>query len=149
MQNISGFGLSGRLTASATFPSGFQITEWADDADPLDSPDLVLAETGMGLNGHMVTWSKPGGIEITLGVIPSSESDTNLDVLAQANRVANGKRGARDVINIVLTYPSGDVVTMATGVITSAPMASPVQSSGRMKSHMYKFVFEQVSKVKA
>jgi hypothetical protein len=149
MINISGFGLGAQVTASNTFPNGFNVTEWADDADPLDSPDLELADTGMGLNGDMVVWSRPMGIEISLNVIPTTESDTNLDVLAQANRVARGKRGARDTIGIVFTYPNGQIVTMSSGVMISGPMAPPVASAGRMKTHMYKFRFEQISKSNA
>lgn len=149
MNNISGFGLGAQLTASKTFPNGFAISAFADDADPLDSPDLELADTGMGLNGDMVVWSRPTGIEITLNIIPSTEEDINLDVLAQANRVAKGKRGARDLINIVVTYPDGKIATMSSGVMISAPTVAPVASAGRLKTHMYKFRFEQISKSNA
>lgn len=146
MINISGFGLGAQVTASRTFPNGFGITAWADDADPLDSPDLELADTGMGLNGDMVVWSRPTGIEVSINVIPGSEEDINLDVLAQANRVAKGKIGARDLIGMVFNYPDGKTAICSSGVIISAPMVAPVASAGRMKTHMYKFRFEQISK---
>lgn len=148
MINISGFGLEARITASNTFPNGFLVTEWADDADPLDTGDVDLADTGMGLNGDLVVWARPQGIEITLSVIPQSDSDANLAVLADANRIAKGKPISRDAIGIVFTYPNGQVVTMSKGIIVSAPMLNQVASAGRLKTKTYKFRFEQITKAK-
>jgi hypothetical protein len=146
MLNISGFGLSARIIASKTFPNGFTLTEFADDADPLDTPDLDAADTAMGLNGDLVVWSRPQGIEISTNVIPTSPGDTNLDILLNANRVAKGKASAKDVISIVFTYPSGLVVTMNSGLIISGAMLPQVASAGRLKTRMYRFRFEQITK---
>jgi len=148
MINISGFGLSAQVVASNTFPAGFPVTEWADDADPVDSPDLDLGDTAMGLNGDMIVWSTPKGLEVSLNVIPTSTGDINLDVLAQANRLAKGKTSARDIITMVFTYPSGAIVTMSSGLIISAPMVPQVASAGRLKTRMYRFRFEQITKAR-
>lgn len=144
--NISAFGLSANITASATFPNGFTVTEFPDDTDPLDSPDLEIAQTAMGLNGDMVTWTHPEGIEIVIGVIPGSQSDINLGVLHNANRVAKNKTSAGDKVSAVFTYPNGSVVTCSEGVMTTGPVLSSVSSSGRKKSKQYRFKFEQVTK---
>lgn len=146
MLNISGFGLAANIVASNTFPSGFALTEFADDADPLDSPDLELADTGYGLNGNMVVWSRPQGLEIVLAVIPNSDGDINMQVLVEANRVGFKKRGARDLINIALTYPSGEQATMASGVIMTGPFTKRIASAGRFKTNTYRFRFEEVSR---
>jgi hypothetical protein len=146
MVNISGFGLSAQVIASSTFPNGFQVTAFADDADPLDSPDLQAADTAFGLNGDMLIWSRPAGIEISINVIPDSPDDKNLYALLDANRVAKQKNGARDTVGIVFTYPSGQVVNTSKGAIISGPMLNQVASSGRLKTHMYRFRFEQISK---
>lgn len=146
MQNISGFGLSARITASVTFPNGFDLSEFADDTDPLDSPDLEIAESGFGLNGDMVVWSRPTGIEVTFGVIPRSTGDQNLAILAEANRVAKNKRGARDQIGIVWTYPDGMIVNCSPGIMVTGAIIPQVSNAGRIKTRMYRFRFESVSK---
>jgi len=146
MQNISGFGLSANIVASNSFPNGFPLTEFADDVDPLDSPDLELADTAYGLNGNMVVWSRPQGLEIVFAVIPNSEGDLNLQALVEANRVGYKKRGARDVINIAMTYPSGEQVTMASGVVVTGPFTKRIASAGRFKTNTYRFRFEEVSR---
>lgn len=146
MINVSGFGLQGRLTASNTFPTGFSITEFADDQDPLESPDFTAADTAMGLNGDFLVWSRPAGIEISVNVIPFSQADVNLDILLEANRVAKNKSSARDVVNIVFTYPGGTVASLQKGVMVIGTVAPPVQSSGRIKTKTYRFRFENITK---
>lgn len=149
MLNISGFGYSAVITASKTFPNSFTLVDFADDGDPLDSPELPAADTGFGLNGDMLVWTHPQGVEVTFMVIPTSEGDINLDILLDANRVGKKKTSARDIINIVHTYPNGDVVTLSNGVIISGNMLPGVAGSGRLKSRPYKFRFERITKSRA
>lgn len=146
MLNISGFGLQAVIKASSSFPASFTVVDFADDADPLDSPDLVAADTAFGLNGDMLVWTRPAGIEIVLNVIPTSASDSNLAVLLDANRVGKNKSSARDQISMVITYPNGLIGNLSKGVIISGPILPNVASAGRMKTRLYRFRFEQVSK---
>ena len=146
MINISGFGLQAQIIATNTFPNGFNLTEFADDADPLDSPDLEAADTAMGTNGDLIVWSRPQGIEISFNVIPTSPSDTNLDVLLSANRVAKGKTSAKDNVTVIVTYPNGAIATMSQGSIISGAILPQLASSGRLKTRMYRFRFEQITK---
>jgi len=144
--DVSGFGLRLRITASRTFPAGFTVTQFADDADPLDIPSLQIADTAMGLNGDLVSWSKANPIKPTVNVIPGSEDDRNLAVLLEANRVGRGKSGARDVITMTGTYPDGRSVTLSQGVITDGMPGNSVASAGRLKSKSYAFAFEALSR---
>lgn len=147
MINISGFGLSARLVASNTYPNGITLTAFADDADATDFPDLQVGDTGFGLNGDMAAWSKATGPEIGFNLIPTSDDDINMETLLEANRVGKGKRGARDIISIVVTYPNGSVVTLSSGIIIVGSLNPGVQQSGRMKTRQYRFRFERVNKV--
>lgn len=146
MLNISGFALSALVSASATFPNGVVVKAFGDDADPLDSPDFAAADTAMGLNGDLIVWTRPSGIELALAVIPTSEDDINLETLLNANRVGKNKSGARDTVNIVITYPNGTRVTASQGVIVLGPVMMSVASAGRFKTRVYRFRFESVSK---
>lgn len=146
MINISGYGLQARLTASNTFPNGITITAFADDADSMDAPDFNLADTGNALNGELLVWSKPGPIEIGLNIVPTSDDDVNLDALAEANRVGKGKRGARDVINLVITYPNGSVISLNSGVMVLGSIVPSVTQAGRFRTRTYRFRFENDGK---
>lgn len=148
MINISGFGLTAQIVGSKTFPSGFTLTDFADDADPLDSPDFQAADTASGLNGDLIVWSKANGIELAVNVIPTSVGDDNLDALLDANRNGKGKSSAQDIVDIVFTYPNGQRVSCSNGVIIVGPMLPSVAGSGRLKTRQYRFKFEKVTKSK-
>lgn len=140
---ISGFGLRINIIASNTFPNGFIVSQFADDADPFDSPAIQLADKAMGLNGDLITWSKATPLEVTINVIPDSEDDKNLSALADANLVSKGKSSAKDVITMVRMDPSGDATTYSNGKLTNAMPGSSVASAGRKKTKAYTFAFER------
>ena len=148
MQDISGFGFQINLVASNTFPSGLSITQFADDADPFDTPAIALADKAMGLNGDLIVWSKASPIEVTVNVIPGSDDDTNLGILAEANRVGKGKVSAQDAINLTAIYPAspdnpdGKTLTLVSGRITNGMVGASVASAGRLKTKAYMFTFE-------
>lgn len=146
MQNISGFGLRVILRASVTFPQGIELTQFADDGDPFDTPSQQLMDKAMGLNGDMVVWGKPNPITPTINVIPNTDDDRNLAVLAEANRIGKGKNSARDVLTMSVMYPDGRSLTLTQGVITDAILTSPVSSAGRMKTKPYAFAFEGMTR---
>lgn len=145
MQDISGFGLQVRLIASVTFPAGISITQFADDADPLDLPSIQISDKAMGLNGDLLTWSKATAIPATVAVVPGSEDDQNLSVLAEANRVGKGKNSARDIITLTVIYPDGRTLTLTQGKITDSMFGNSVASAGRLKSKPYIFTFENMN----
>ena len=142
MENISGFGLQINCVASNTYPVGFIITEFADDNDPFDLPSLQIADSAMGLNGDLISWSKANPIKVTINVIPGSFSDINLGILLEANRVGRGKIGARDTITLTGIYPDGRFITLTSGIITDGLPGNAVSSAGRLKTKTYNFSFE-------
>lgn len=141
MSDISGFGLRVTVIASVMFPAGITLTQFADDADPLDSPSQQLADVGMGLNGHMVSWRTPGVIPVTLNLLPNTSDDKNMRILAEANMVSEGKPSTNDAITMTIYYPSGEVRMLAGGVITDAMIGNSVASAGRLKTKPYIFKF--------
>lgn len=142
MSDISGVGLSVRILASNTFPIGFVVDEFADDSDPLDFAAIQLAETAMGLNGQLIRWAKATPIPMVMNVIPDSNQDVSLAILAEANRVGRGKTSAKDEITAIVTYPDRAPVTLTGGAIIEAPSSSSTASAGRKKSKAYTFNFE-------
>ena len=143
--DVSGFGLKVVLTASETFPSGITLTQFPDDVNAIDSPAIQLRDAATGLNGDMIVWSKGNPVPLTIAVIPNTEDDANLAVLAAANRAAAGRFPAKDEINVTVTYPDGTVTRFIRGVVTDGILGRPVASSGRMTTKPYTFKFEDVA----
>lgn len=145
MSDISGFGLSLRILASNTFPVGFDVSQFADDSDPLDIPELDIAEAAMGLNGDLVRWTKANPIAININLIAGVDDDRNMLRLFEANRAGRNKTSAKDVITMVGSYPSGLIITLTGGVCRSFVPAPAVSSDGRLKSKPYGLTFENVA----
>jgi len=146
MQNVSGFGFVATVKASKTFPNGFPLTMFADDADPFDVPSMQIADKGMGVNGDMVHWSKANPINISFNIIPGSGDDENLRVLFEANRPGKGKVIASDEISISVIYPGDGArsYNLVKGILTDGMPTNGVQQSQRQKSKTYNFSFENV-----
>jgi hypothetical protein len=143
MAEISAFGLSIVLRASNTFPSGITLSQFADDADPFDTPSIEIGQVAMGLNGDMVAWSTPNPITATINVIPGSDDDKNLEILAENNKVTKGKLFSRDNIEMTVVYPDGRIVTGRNGTITNYVPFPSAANSGRIKTRAYSFAFEK------
>lgn len=149
MRNVSATGLSITVTASRTFPSGFVLTEFADDADPFDIPAVDATTATMNMNGVLVASNTPVPITPTINLIPGGQDDQNMQVIYDSNRAARGRRVARDVITMTVNYPDGSTATAINGVIVSGNPATSVASAGRLKSSAYSFAFEDVTRTRA
>jgi hypothetical protein len=145
MNDVSGFGLKIRVVASLSFPSGFDVTQFADDADPFAVPSQQVRDKAMGVNGDLIVWSKANPINISLSLIPKSEDDRNMAVLFENNRVGRGKQGSRDVITMVGIYPDGSTIMLTEGAITDGMPGRGVVSAGRLQTPTYQFSFENVA----
>lgn len=143
--NIGATGMATVIKASATFPNGFTVDAYADDADPIDMPEIDIAATGMDVNGNLYYWNSPVPLDFTVNVNPGTEADRNLSILFEANRAAKGKTTARDNITIVQTMPDGSTVSLSDGVIVKGAPGVSVASAGRKKSKSYLFRFESIA----
>jgi hypothetical protein len=148
-QDISSTGLSYRVVATSTYPNGVTITEVADGTDPLDIPEVQIADSAMTANGTLVYWSAPKPIPIKVAVVPGSEDDIALQYLFDANRAAKGKRVARDAVSFICNYPDGATVTLSGGHCGAYMPGRSATSAGRYKDSVYSFTFENVATTKA
>ena len=144
-QDISGFSSVVSLVASNTFPAGITLTQFADDSDPFDQPSVRVGDVAMGVNGDMLTWRRAVPLPVTISVIPGSQDDLNLSILANANRVSQGKARANDVLTLTVVYPDGSIITFANGAITDSPFAKSISSAGRQKTNTYAMAFQSVT----
>lgn len=142
MEDISGIGITATIFASKTYPAGLTVSQFADDADPLDFPDVEILSEGMNINGELVTWVTPKPLIVTLNVIPNTEDANNLDIMFDANRPAFKKIAVKDVITLVVNYPDGKKKILNNGRPKTYSPASGIASAGRYKSRAYTFVFE-------
>jgi hypothetical protein len=143
--DVSGFGFQVRIIASNTFPSGFTISAFSDDADPMDVPEITITDVATGVNGDLISWSKASPTMVKFAVIDGSPDDVNLQILFNANRVGRGLAPAADIITATAVYPDGNTYGYLNGKITKGMPTSSVASSGRIKTKTYEFAFESTA----
>lgn len=141
-QDVSASGIKITVIAIPTYPFGITITSFSDDADPLDSPELNMADFTMGLNGDLILNRHPTPIEINLSVIPGTDEERALSNLLDANRVAKNKVSYQDSITLTVQYPDGLTKVLTNGAIVAGSVVTGVSSNGRLKTKAFKFVFE-------
>jgi len=146
MENISANGLTITVSALPSFPN-LVLTQFADDTDPLDIPEIEINDSGMGVNGDLVTWNTPKPIEVKIGVIPGSTDDKNLNILFNLNRAGKLKPSTNDLVNLTFRYASTEgfasrKVSMIGGRCKAYMPQTGAASSGRQKSKTYSFFFE-------
>ncbi len=142
MFDNSGSGAIIQLVASVIYPAGITLDQFSDDTDAFDVPSINIVDSAMGVNGDLITWSKPQPLKLTLSVIAESPNDQYLQVLFDANRIARNKISTNDVITLSLIYQAGNTVTFSQGRITDGMPATGIASSARFKTKVYGFVFE-------
>lgn len=141
-RNISGFLSQITVLASNTYPIPISITQFGDDVDPFDFPELTIGDTKMNVNGELLFWESANPIAFNLSVIADSDDDALLSILLEANRAAGGKTVAYDEITIVGYYPDGNIITLYNGFLIKGSPGTGVQSAGRFKTKTYSFVFQ-------
>lgn len=141
-QDVSASGIKITVVAIPTYPFGITITSFADDADPLDSPELTMADWQMDLNGNLVINRHPTPIEINIATIPGTDEERALSNLLDANRVAKNKVSYQDHITLTVQYPDGLTRVLTNGAIVAGSVITGVSSNGRLKTKNFKFVFE-------
>lgn len=142
---IGGIGSRIQVVASNTFPVGFTLTQFADDIDSYDLPSMEIAGKAMGANGDLLVYPKATPIDVSVGLIPGSDDDKNMAILANANRVARGKLGANDIITMTIIYPDNSFITLIDGAITHFMPGNSMSSAQRKKSRVYQLTFQDLS----
>lgn len=145
--NIAGFGGTVYMTASTTYPFGFLIEAFADDADPVDLSEIEIGELVMGVNGTPAKFSKPAIVPLTISVFATSASNEFLSVLMQANMVGENKTSNNDTVSANIFYPNGQLIALNEGIITGGKPGYTISSGGRLSTMVYKFAFSGYSAV--
>lgn len=148
MTDVSGFGLRIRISASNTFPiPGFELSQFADDSDPLDFEALQITDDAVGLNGDLIVWTVANALRPTINLISGTPDQKNMTLLFEANRAGRNKASAKDVIQALFLYPDGQIATCVNGACREFPPARSVAGGGKQKSNAYTFSFENIVKV--
>ncbi|CAH6851256.1 hypothetical protein EDB29_1011105 [Vibrio crassostreae] len=150
MADVGHLGAVITLSASVT-TSGVPVplTDFPKDTDPFDIPDIEIAETEMGTNGDLISWSVANPLPLTIGAIPNTEMHVFLQTLLSRNRPEKGKRPVGDTFVLVRVLPNGEVATFTGGKMTGGSPIPSMGSSGKLSTPTFSFSFAKLVVVPA
>lgn len=142
MPDISAMGIKVTIIAAPSYPTGFTITQFADDGDSINLPDMTIMQSGMGVNGDLVTWRTAVPCEIDLNIIPETDDCQNLENLFKLNMTQKSKISTNDLITMTVQHPSGRIDVLTNGRIIRGKPVQDYSANGRAKTRNFGFVFE-------
>ena len=124
-----------------------EINHFMDDANPVEFPDVTVANVGVNLNGIMARHSNPAPVIFSVTVIPGSVSDYKLYALWEAARIKDGKYktewGKGLTADIMLGRPTNgnSHFHFEGGTMLSGPGGPAASGEGKMLGRTYTLGF--------
>ena len=139
-----GFQLKDVSFAGSTVTvAGISVTDFMDDANPVEFQDVEVSSVGVTCNGSMIRNAKPNVIMMSVTVIPGSNSDSQLYSLWKRYRVQGTWNGQWEQhLNASVTTGSGRVSrSFSNGTMVSGPGGPSSNGEGKMTGRTYTFAF--------
>lgn len=128
---------------------GARITEFMDDANPLDIQDVDTCNIEWSCNGRMIRTVKPSSIMMSVTVIPGTASDNALKTIWKKNFCNGGSISLSEANHSlscsITTGKGGASYTFTGGTIVSGAAALTSNGQGKMGGNTYTFAFEEVA----
>ena len=140
--DISALGIKATLVAVPSYPTGFTMTQFADDGDSLNIPDMTIMQSGMGVNGDMVVWRTAVPYEVDINLIPGTDDCKNMENLFKLNMTQKNKISSKDVLTLIIEHSSGKIDVLTHGYIIGGKPAQDYSANGRAKTRTFRMVFE-------
>jgi hypothetical protein len=141
MIDISTAGSGLTIFSVNSFPMGFRLSSFADDADSLVIEPTMVSGFEKLYDGTIFGFDKTSPILLSVGVIPNTDDDINLKILLQTRKSNPTYISLLDTVTMVISYPDGGRNVLSGGVMLGGSIADSMLSGGRKKSNTYSFAF--------
>lgn len=140
--DISAMGIKATILAVPSYPVGITLTQFADDGDSLNIPDMTIMQSGMGVNGDMVVWRTAVPCEVDINLIPGTGECLAMENLFKLNMTQKNKVSSKDVLTMTINHPNGKIDILTNGYIIGGKPVQDYSSNGRAKTRTFRLVFE-------
>ena len=132
--------------------AGITISNFMDDANPVEFPDVDVSGYGVNCNGVMIRWAKPNAVIMSVTVIPGSDEDAKLYRLWAKYRVQDGSYSDQWSVPLTASISIGNQqmtgkrnYSFAGGTMLSGPGGPTAHGDGKMNGRTYTFAFAKVN----
>lgn len=127
--------------------AGITVTDFMDDANPVEFQDVEVSSVGVNCNGSMIRNAKPNVIMMSVTVIPGSANDTAFYNLWKLYRVqGKWEKKWEEGLQASITIGGGDnaKLSFSNGTMVSGPGGPSSNGEGKMTGRTYTFAFVTV-----
>lgn len=119
------------------------ITDFMDDANPVEFQDVEVSSVGVNCNGSMIRNARPNVIMMSVTVIPGSQSDDALYNMWKLYRVqGNYNSQWESPCSATVTIGNGKGSrSYSNGTMVSGPGGPSSNGEGKMTGRTYTFAF--------
>ena len=123
--------------------AGIDVSDFMDDANPVEFQDVEVSSVGVNCNGSMVRNAKPNTIMMSVTVIPGSNSDNALYNLWKQFRLQGNWNGTWErALTASVSIGSGrGSRQFSNGTMVSGPGGPSSNGEGKMTGRTYTFAF--------
>ena len=131
------------FAGSTVTVAGHQITDFMDDANPVEFQDVEVSGVGVNCNGSMIRYAKPNVIMMSVTVIPGSGDDNFLYDLWSRYRVKGeyDSQWGEHLTASVDIQNGGLSRSYSDGTMVSGPGGPSSNGEGKMTGRTYTFAF--------
>lgn len=140
--DVSALGIKATLIAVPSYPVGFTMTQFADDGDSLNVPDMTIMQSGMGVNGDLVVWRTAVPYEVDINLIPGTEDCKNMENLFKLNMTQKNKIASKDLLTLIIQHSDGRIDVLTNGYIIGGKPVQDYAANGRAKTRTFRLLFE-------
>lgn len=137
------------FAGSTIIIGGATITEFMDDANPIDIQDTETCNIEWSCNGRMIRTVKPAAVMVSITVIPGSISDNALKTIWKKNFSNGGSislgEANRSLSCSIKPGKGGASYIFTGGTCVSGAAALTANGQGKMGGNTYTFAFENVN----
>lgn len=134
------------FAGSTVTVAGIQISDFMDDANPVEFQDVEVSSTGVNCNGTMIRNAKPNLVMMSVTVIPGSQSDNALWNLWKQYRVQGdyNSQWEQSLTASISIAGGGQSKSYSNGTMVSGPGGPAANGEGKMQGRTYSFAFVTV-----
>jgi hypothetical protein len=135
------------FAGSTVTVGGIKVSDFMDDANPVEFQDVDVSSVGVNCNGSMIRNAKPNVVMMSVTVIPGSESDEKLYALWKKYRVqGNWNEQWEKALTASVSIGSGrGSRSFSNGTMVGGPGGPSSNGEGKMQGRTYTFAFVTVN----
>ena len=123
-----------------------EITDFLDDANPFQFPDVEVSGVGMNFKGQVIRYARGNPFMMSVTVCSGSQNDYDLRKMLKKYHISVAdphvpKEGFNATVVVPKMGGGTNTYTLTNGVMVSGPMGPTATGEGKLQGNTYTMAF--------